>query len=264
MIITSAKNPLVVEVCRLHKASVRKEQNSVIIDGAREISLAIKAGWEIDRLFYCLSLVKSEITGHHSLFGLGQEKVIEVSEAVFKKICYKENAEGFLAVAKRRAASWPEESLTEQSLVLVLEKLEKPGNLGAIMRTAAAAGVAAIIINDNQTDIYNPNVIRASEGEVFNQVVVVSTKEETKDWLKRHKFKTIAAATNGRRSYTKVDLHGRLALVLGSEADGLGAFWLENADELVKIPMLSDQDSLNVSVSAAIIIFEALRQKGLI
>ena len=149
-------------------------------------------------------------------------------------------------------------------MIIVLENIEKPGNLGAIIRTAYAAGATAIIINDNQTDIYNPNVIRASEGYVFKEKIVSASVKETIKWLKENKIKSYGAATSGKLVYTKVDLREPLAIILGSEADGLSREWLKAANELVKIPMQKGMDSLNVSVSAAILVFEALRQRGLV
>jgi TrmH family RNA methyltransferase len=263
MTINSVSNPLVKEIVRLRKAGERKERALVVIDGARETALAVRAGWEIDHLFYCAELAKPEGQEAANFLGLSQEKIVEVSAAVFRKICYKEKPEGWLAVAKLQSNSLTELKLSANPLLVVLEKVEKPGNLGAILRTAYAAGVTAVIINDSQTDIYNPNVIRASEGQIFNQDVIIATKEETVNWLKDKKVRTLGAATSGSKNYTATDLSGPLALVLGSEAEGLSQFWLKNAEGLIKIPMRPGIDSLNVSVSAAIIIFEALRQRGL-
>jgi len=153
MIITSISNPLIKELVKLPKASFRKKREAVVIDGAREIALALAAGWKIQQLFYCPELVKSESRETNHLLKLERENIIEVSEPVFKKICYKEKPEGFLATAKLQQNSLAQIKLPAQPLIVVLEKVEKPGNLGAILRTAYAAGVAAVIVNDNQTDI---------------------------------------------------------------------------------------------------------------
>jgi TrmH family RNA methyltransferase len=151
--------------------------------------------------------------------------------------------------------------LSNNPLLVILEAVEKPGNLGAIIRTSYAAGVDAIIINDNQTDIYNPNVIRASEGFIFNKPIVIASVEETADWLRNNKILSYAAATTGKNNYTKEKLSEPAAIILGSEAYGLSDKWLKRADKLIKIPMEKGIDSLNVSVSGAIIIYEALRQR---
>lgn len=259
--ISSLSNPSVKSLLRLKKAGDRKKQGLFIIDGRREIGLALSSDWEISTLFYC-----SELADNHDLLkivNLKRREVIDVSESVFRKICYKENPDGFLATAKPREISLDKIKLGSKPLLIVLEQVEKPGNLGAILRTAYAVGVTAVIINDNQTDIYNPNVIRASEGMIFSQTVIQASVSETIAWLKKYKIKSFAAATKGSKNYTDVDFTGSAAIIFGSESKGLSPEWLEAADRLVKIPMCEGIDSLNVSVSAAVVLFEAIRQRGL-
>jgi TrmH family RNA methyltransferase len=221
--------------------------------------VAIEADWEIKTLFYCPELAGAI----NNFFGLTEDKIIEVPKKILGKISYKEKPDGFLAVALAKDKELEKVKLSQNPLVIILEAVEKPGNLGAIIRTAYAAGVDAIIINDSQTDIYNPNVIRASEGYVFKQNLVKASREETIGWLKKNKIKTFAAATDGSEEYTKTDLTGSTAVVLGSEADGLSQKWLGAADVRIKIPMRAGMDSLNVSVAAAVILFEAKRQRSL-
>ncbi|MFA5184797.1 MAG: RNA methyltransferase [Patescibacteria group bacterium] len=261
LIINSAQNSLVKNLVRLQKSGARKKQGLFLIDGRREIELALRSGWEIATLVYCPELLDGQAEGAKQL-GLATEKIKAVTPAIFKKLCYKENPDGFLAVAQMRRASLADIDLGGNPLVVVLEGVEKPGNLGAILRTAAAAGVAGIIINDSQTDLYNPNVIRASEGQIFAQPLAVATTQETVAWLADHKIKSFAAATGSAKKYTDSNFSGPAAVILGSEADGLSPAWLEAADYRVKIPMRAGIDSLNVSVAAAVIIFEALRQRG--
>jgi TrmH family RNA methyltransferase len=262
--IDSLNNQTVKDIVRLGKAGIRKEKGLIIIDGAREISLAVKSGLKIEKLFYCPILVKKKNENAAKFFGVAAEKIIEVSQPVFQKICYKENPDGFLAVAIESAETvLADFKPSKKSLIIILENVEKPGNLGAILRTAYAVGAAAIIINDNQTDIYNPNVIRASEGYVFAAKIIKASVEETVKWLKKNKIKSFGAASRGSKNYFKVDLSGATAIVLGSEADGLSAQWLKSADSLIKIPMSAGMDSLNVSVAAAVILFEAVRQRGI-
>lgn len=257
-LINSLNNKKIKDVVRLRKAGERRDRGVFIIDGAREILLAQKEGIEILELFYSPDLIKNEIK---ELFKIERAKITEISQDVFNKICYKENPDGYLAIAKIRVLNFGQIKLSQKPLVVILEAVEKPGNLGAILRTAYAAGVEVIIINDSQTDIYNPNVIRASEGFVFSVPIVVYSVEETNQWLKENKILSYAAATTGKNIYIKEKMNLPLALVFGSEAKGLSEKWLKKADKLIKIPMKKGIDSLNVSVSAAILLYEALRQR---
>ncbi|NCO00191.1 RNA methyltransferase [Candidatus Falkowbacteria bacterium] len=258
--INSTANPIINNTVRLKKAGERKRQGLIVIDGIREIALALKSGTTVTTLFYCPSLNDAD---PKRVFSVPEENIIEVTEAIFSKISYKENPDGFLALALRPSLNLDDIKLDKNPLIIVLEKVEKPGNLGAILRTAYAVGATAVIINDNQTDIYNPNVIRASEGYVFSELVVSSSLKDTAAWLKKNKIKSFAAATSAKQNYTAVNWCLGAAIVLGSEADGLSDDWLKSADKLIKIPMISGLDSLNVSVAAAVIAFEALRQREL-
>lgn len=257
--ISSLTNPKIKELIKLKKAQERRRTGSFIIDGAREISLAIEAGQKIQEIFYCPSIVKNKKVVFEKLIsGLG----VEVSEKVFNKICYKDKPDGFLALAEIKDFSFKDLKLNKNPLIIVLEAVEKPGNIGAIIRTAYAAGIDAIIINDNQTDLYNPNIIRASEGLIFKEKIIIATFRETIGWLKKNKIKSLAATTTGIKKYSQADFKKATAVILGSEANGLSEKWLQVVDQQIKIPMQVGMDSLNVSVSAAIIIFEALRQRG--
>lgn len=254
-VINSLENKKIKELIRLKKAGVRRNQGLILIDGSREAAEAIKAGLEALELYYCPELMKA-----------GQKKPgggpeTELSERVFQKLCYKEKPDGVLLLAKEPLRSLEDIILNPNPLVVVLEAVEKPGNLGAIIRTAAAVGADAVIINDQQTDIYNPNVIRASEGLVFQKTVVKAEREETIAWLKKNKIRSLAAATGNNQSYLEVDFKKPTAIILGSEAEGLSQEWLEKADKKISIPMEKRIDSLNVSVSAAILVYEARRQR---
>jgi len=261
MIITSTDNLKIKNLIRLKKAGKRREQGLIIIDGAREINLAFQSGLEIQAFFYCPDLFKDQ-TNYPEFFKKLEDRGTELSKTVFKKVCYKEAPDGFLALAKPRPHTFNDIKPSQKSLIVILEGLEKPGNLGAILRTTRAAGVDAVIINDNQVNLYHPNVIRASEGQIFTQKIVCASPEQTKNWLKEQQIYTYGATGGAKKNYTEVDLKGAVALVFGSEALGLSDFWLKSADNLIKIPMMSGVDSLNVSVAAAIMIFEAKRQRG--
>ena len=256
--ITSLDNKKIKDVIFLYKNKNRQEKGLIIVDGLREIILAKKAGLEIVELYFCPDLLKESLDRFYSL---DERKKIEVSEAVFKKICYKENPDGFLALIKKPEQDIKKIKLSKKPLIVILEAVEKPGNLGAIIRTAYAAGVEAIIINEGQTDIYNPNVIRASEGLIFFQPIFNLSLKETFLFFKKNKIKTFAAGTKGSIDYLNADYNQACAVVLGSEDKGLSEKWLKGADKVIKINMKDGVDSLNVSVSGAIIIFEALRQR---
>lgn len=198
--ITSLANQTIKDAAALKKSSERRKRGLIIIDGLREIKMALRAKMEVSALFYCLELMTEET----EIFNLiSSEKRIEVSAAVFKNICYKENPDGFLAIAKPKEKGLIDLKLSDNPLIVILENVEKPGNLGGIIRTAYAAGVEAIITNNNQTDIYNPNVIRASEGYVFIENIISASTKETLAWLKKNKIKIFAAATIGKKNIRK-------------------------------------------------------------
>ncbi len=256
--INSLENKKIKELIKLQKAGFRKKTGQFLIDGLREIELAISAEVSIIDIFYCPELAKKNLSAAFKQFN-----IIEVSAAVFKKISYKENADGFLALAARKVKDIFSLKLSRNPLVVVLETVEKPGNLGAILRSAYAAGVEAVILNDSQTDIFNPNVIRSSEGHIFTNQIVAASVKETVKLFEKLGIKSFAAATSKNNNYTEADFSGPSAIILGSEAQGLSKEWLKLADNKIKIPMKPGIDSLNVSVSAAIIIFEALRQRNI-
>lgn len=251
-IISSEQNTHVKQIIKLiDKSRERKKSGLFIIDGLRECQEAIKGGIIIEEFFICPELCEEQFNIKTTL----------VTADIFKKICYKENPDGCLAIAHDRKINIAELKIKNNPLLVILEAVEKPGNLGAIIRSSYAAGVDALIINDEQTDIYNPNVIRASQGLIFKIPVIVANFEETIYFLQANNIKSYAAALGGDKKHTEIDFKIGSAIVLGTEADGLSKKWLDGADELVKIPMKSGIDSLNVSVSAAILIFEAWRQR---
>jgi TrmH family RNA methyltransferase len=185
-----------------------------------------------------------------------------VSKEVFDKMAYRENSDGCLAVAEIKNSVLSEIKLSDSPFIIVLEGIEKPGNLGAILRTADAAQVDAVIICDPKTDIYNPNVIRSSVGCVFTNQVVACTSEEALEYLTKNGISSYAAALTASDYYQKTDMAKSCAIVMGTEADGLSEFWLEKSDKQIKIAMRGKIDSLNVSTSCAVLVFEAMRQRG--
>lgn len=258
--ITSLQNPLVKNILLLmQKPRERKEQNRIVIEGSREINLAVLSGFVITNLIICPELASPEII---SRFTSPSTELVEVSQPLFNRMAYRKDHEGVIALGIPQHLTLDDLQLSENPLIVVLETVEKPGNLGALLRTADAANIDAVIICDPQTDIYNPNAIRASIGCLFTMPTVSTTSEEAIDWLRRKEIKIFATALTASNFYHETDFTKPAAIVMGSEAYGLSSSWLEQSDELVKIPMNGKIDSMNVSTSAAIVIFEAKRQRG--
>ncbi|MDI3496139.1 MAG: methyltransferase, TrmH family [Patescibacteria group bacterium] len=257
--ITSEKNEIIKELLSLKKSRNRKKTGFFLIDGQRELEIALESGIEIEKIFLCSDFI---VNKNYLLKNLEKYNQIFVSPTIFKKIAYKENPDGFLALVKKRKNTLNSLKPQNKEIVLVLEAVEKPGNLGAIIRTAYAAGVKNIILTNNQTDIYNPNVIRSSEGLLFKLNIIESNNKTTLSFLKDNNFAVFCAVTKASKDYTKVKYPRKCALIFGSEANGLSSFWLNNKGKNIKIPMSLGVDSLNVSVSVAIILFEVLRQNN--
>jgi len=252
--ITSTQNQKIKDLLKLRKSKERKKTCLVLVDGLREIKEAYNSNFKIIELFFCPELIKEDYD-----FKLNKT---QLSEKVFKKIAYPENPDGWLALIEPKRLELKDIDCKKEMLILVLEGLEKPGNLGAIIRTASAVKADAVIINDQKIDPYNPNVIRASTGMVFSTKTVVAKQKETYNWLKNNKINILATSSKTKKSYFDTDFKKSTALIFGSEAFGLSEFWFKKANNLVKIPIRKDLDSLNVSVSVAVFAFEVLRQRG--
>ena len=261
-VISSLQNPLVKNVLLLgEKAGARKDQNRIVIEGLREIRLAIASGFKITSLFYAPELVTG--TDPESLVhGNSFVELAEVSTAVFNRMAYRKDSGGLIALAEPRRLSFGDLQLRDRPLLLVLESVEKPGNLGALLRTADAANLDAVIICDPQTDIYNPNAIRSGIGCIFTMPVVTASSEDAIAWMRSKEIKMFGTALTATHPYHETDFCQPAAIIMGSEANGLSDTWLKGADDLIKIPMMGKIDSMNVSASAAIVIFEAMRQRN--
>jgi len=260
--ISSVQNSRIKNIQKLSaKSKERKEQGLFVIEGARELSLAVAGSYSFDSVFYCPELFAG--TDYpQALQSIPPKILYEVSAAVFGKIAYREGSDGILAVAKSKDHSLSSLHLPENPFIIILESVEKPGNLGAVLRTADAAGVDALIICDLLTDVYNPNTIRSSIGCIFTVPVAVSENTEALSFLRANGIRTFAAELQASQWYQDADFTGPSAIIMGTEADGLSPFWLKDADARIKIPMRGKIDSLNVSVSTAVITFEAMRQRG--
>jgi TrmH family RNA methyltransferase len=261
--ITSPQNLRVKEVVRLRDHRGRDERGRIVIDGRREVLRAVEAGVEIAELYYCPSLLGADDEERVLAPARGRQiELVEVTEPVFAKMSYGDRAEGLLAVAGRPMRALDGLRLGSRPLIAVVEGVEKPGNLGAILRSADAAGVDAVIAADPAADIYGPNAIRASLGTVFTVPLVEAPAEETSLWLDRRGLSIVAACPAGGQVYTEVDMTGPTAVVLGSEAHGLTTAWQQPCIVQAVVPMRGRADSLNLSITAALFFYEALRQRG--
>ena len=251
-IITSVQNARIKHVVALQlKSSLRREKGLFVVEGQREIEHCIACGYEITELFVIDSLGYS-----------GGIPATVVTPQVYKKMAYRERTEGIIAVAKCKEHRLDDLHLKEKPLVVVIESVEKPGNLGAILRTAEAAGVDAVMVCDPLTNLYNPNLLRASIGGVFSVPVAVCNSKDCIAFLKAHKIRILTAQLQDSYDYYDYDMHEATAIVMGTESTGLTQQWREAADAHIRIPMLGRLDSLNVSVSAAILMYEAVRQRN--
>lgn len=221
--------------------------------------MALDAGYKIGNLFFCDEIITPE---ELKSLDTSEKLLIPVSKDVFDKIAVRENSGGVLAVAEQKTHRLDSLKLSSKPLVLILESVEKPGNLGAILRTADAAGVDAVIICDPQTDFYNPNVIRSSIGCVFTVPIASATSDETIEWLKKNNIATYCTYLKAAKPYYEVDFKTGCSIVMGTESTGLSDVWVKNSTANIIIPMQGSIDSMNVSTAAAVVVFEARRQRG--
>ncbi len=258
-VITSTQNPKVKSLLALEKPRERRKQQLFIIEGKKEIGMALQAGYKIGNLFYCVDIFpERDLQSLH----VEDKFLVPVTQEVFDKIAVRENSGGVIAVAEMKTHRLEEISLSKSPLILVLESVEKPGNLGAILRTSDAAGVDAVIICDPQTDFYNPNVVRSSLGCIFTKQVASASSEDTIAWLKKNNVSIYCTYLKASRPYNEVDFKIPSAIVMGTEATGLSDIWVKNSDANIIIPMQGKIDSMNVSTATAVVVFEAVRQRG--
>jgi RNA methyltransferase, TrmH family len=263
-LITSRQNQRVKDAVRLRDSRGRKEQGRFIIDGSREISRAIAAEIRCLEAFVCEPLATNP-DGQSLLAELraANVEILPVTPDVYAKLCFGDREDaGIVVVAQTPDRKLTDLELPPEPLLAVIEGVEKPGNLGAILRTADAAGLDAVIVADGRTDLFNPNVIRASLGTVFAKNVVEASNAESIAWLASQKLRAFAARPDAALAYTEADFRSGAAIVLGSEALGLTEAWTNAGTTTVRVPMRGLADSLNVSTTAAVLFYEALRQRG--
>ena len=255
-LITSTQNPKIKNLLLLReKSRERREQGLFVVEGLRELQHCLEGGFALRTLFVC-----PEIANLAALPAISCPQ-IQLPEALYRKVACRESTEGIIAEVEYRERTLESLQLRENPLVVVLESVEKPGNLGAVLRSADAAGVDAVLIGDPLTDLYNPNLIRASLGAVFTVPVAADSSARIIAWLKEHGIRILTAQLQDSALYYDTDMRQGTALVMGTESTGLTDQWRRAADAHIRIPMLGRLDSLNVSVSAAILLFEAVRQR---
>lgn len=256
--ISSVQNPEIKKLLRLQeKARARKKEGLFVIEGAREIALAVKGGYELQELYFCSDLCPSEKLKPYSAV-----QPTEISLEVYKKVAYRGSTEGMIGLAKTKVLSLENLQLKSKNpLILIAESPEKPGNIGALLRTADAAHIDAVIIADPTTDLFNPNIVRSSVGGLFTNQLATGTTEGIIAFLKERNVSIYAAILQDSIDYLAADFSIPSAIVVGTEATGLSEAWRKNATQNISIPMTGEIDSMNVSVAAGILIFEAKRQR---
>ena len=256
MQITSLQNTHIKYIVKLRNDKRQRQRDGMmLVEGWDEINLALATGYKAQTLLTAPELSSRQIDN-------AQVETITVNRAVFEKISYRENPDGWLGIFPIPKVSLDNLKLDGSPLLIVAESIEKPGNLGAILRTADAAGVDALLVCDPRVDLYNPNVVRASRGACFAVPSFEVSNEAALAYLREHGIRIVAATPQAEAEYAHQDLRGPLAIAVGTEDNGLTDFWLKQSDINVKIPMIGRVNSLNVSIATALIVFEALRQRG--
>ena len=261
-IITSAQNPKVKHLLELQqKSSERRKANLFVVEGRRELEHCLNAGFRVDSLFLCPQIIGEDAWNNLRAVIPADARCFRVAPDIYNKIAYRGGTEGVIAEVVPRHLSLSDLQLPDNPLVVVLESVEKPGNLGAVLRSADAAKADAVIVCDSLTDVYNPNLIRSSIGAVFTVPAVSCNSSDCIAFLKANRLRILTAQLQDSELYYESDMKSGTAIVMGTESTGLTDVWREAADAHIRIPMLGRLDSLNVSVSAAILLFEAVRQR---
>ncbi len=259
-VLTSLTNPKIKAFVALRRKS--RKSDRIIVEGCREISCAFESGVTFIEVYLCIDKIKDDdLTILLQKLDNKKIKCVDVSADVFEKMSFGSMRDGIIALCQRPVLSLSDIKLKENGCVMVVESIEKPGNLGAILRSCDGAGVDAVFVTEKQVDVFNVNVIRASLGSVFLQPVLLTSNEEIFSYLKKFHYQIISSLPQAKKKYSSCDLTKKSALVFGSEQNGLSEFWRNKSDVNCRIPMKGVVDSLNVSVSAAILCYEALRQR---
>ncbi len=261
--ISSLQNPRIKSLVKLRDRRQRDRQALFLIEGYRELNRALEKAIPLEEVYFSpdwfLGENEDALLRHAEAAGA---RLFQLTRQAFAKCAYRERPDGLLGVARQWRLSLVDLDLPPNPLLLVAEAIEKPGNLGTLLRAADAAGVHAVLLCDPVTDLFNPNVVRASTGVLFSVPVVVADTGTIPEFFRRHGIRTVATTPDTDRLYTETDLRGPLAILMGSEQYGLSPDWLRRADEKVRIPMAGQADSLNVAMATVITLFEAVRQRG--
>lgn len=264
--ITSIQNERIKEIVKLRNKHERDTTDLFLIEGYREILRATEAGWKINELYFCKELFLG--CNENALIATLKEKGVRLfscSQAVFNKISYRDRPDGLLAIAPQKHLHLNELTSIFQKkpkpLFVIAEAIEKPGNLGTILRSSDAVGVDALILCDQCTDLFNPNVVRASVGTLFSIPVIEAKSQEALHWLLEHQVSILAATPHADREFTAIDMSGPLAIAVGTEQLGLSEQWLKGTNLQARIPMRGIADSLNVAMATTLLLYEALRQR---
>lgn len=258
-LITSLQNAKVKEAVKLRDRRPRQESDLFIIEGYRELTRALDAGRAVQTLFYCPEFFLG--SNEHTVIARCKT-ALRCTKEVFAKISYRDRPDGLVAVALQYHLKLSDLQLKKNPFIVVAESIEKPGNLGTILRSCDAAGVDAVIVCDPTTDIHNPNVVRSSVGTLFTLPVIEASGEETLSFLKQHQIAIVAATPHAKIEFTQANFGVPLAIVVGTEQYGLTKNWMENADLAVRIPMLGIADSLNVASATTLLLYEVVRQRS--
>lgn len=261
-VITSISNPRVKRLVRLRNRRTRDAEGRFLIEGYRELSRAVTAGVDIEEVGYCPELfLGSNEPALLAAAEMAGATLVQYGEAPFRKISYRDRPEGLAALARQFPTGPEDLSLPDEPLILLVESIEKPGNLGTMLRTADAAGVDAVVVSDPTTDPFNPNVVRASIGCLFTVPLVVTSSTEAIEWLRGHNVRLIATTPFANGTHWEADYSGACAIAIGSEQYGLSDALLDASHERVRIPMRGQADSLNAAMAAGIVLYEALRRR---
>ncbi|MBP3725754.1 MAG: RNA methyltransferase [Bacteroidaceae bacterium] len=262
MLLSSVHNPRIRQLQLLQqKSSERRRTGLFVVEGVRELGHCLTAGYRVQTLLTCPSLLEKHREAGERLATVSAREHYEITPAVYERLAYRDNTEGVIAVVETRTTTLQQLQLPDNPLIVVVERVEKPGNLGAILRSAEAAHADAVVVCDALTDIYNPNIIRSSLGAVFLVPTVVCTTEACIGFLTAQGVQILTAQLQDSQPYYATDMRRATAIVMGAEDTGLSDVWRKAADSHIRIPMLGQLDSLNVSVSTAILLFEAVRQR---
>lgn len=254
--IVDIKHPAVKHVNQLRSRPYRVKTGMVIVEGYPEVSRAVKAGVEVDELFICPDIFVADDKEFEG------QNIVEVSREVFAEMAFGSRLKGILAICRPKELKLSDLTLRPNPCLIILENVEKPGNLGSVIRSCDGAGVDAVIMCEGKTDIYNQHVVRSSIGTIFTVPTIGVGQHELADYLKANDFRVFAASAKSAGIYSEQNFAGPVAVIVGNEHNGVSEFWIERADQMIKIPMHGQASSLNVTVSASILMYEILRQRN--